>query len=511
VSAPFPALVPFEGANRALAGLVRPEGWESPEPARRYDLVVIGAGTAGLVTAAAAAALGAKVALVERELLGGDCLNVGCVPSKALIRSARAAADARRAGRFGVRGAEGAAADFPAVMERMRALRARIARNDSAARFAGLGVHVFFGAARFVARDAVEVGGRRLAFAKACIATGARPAVPPVAGLAEAGFLTNVTLFSLTALPRRLAVIGGGPIGCELAQAFARLGAEVVLVEASERILSRESADASARVAAALAADGVVIKTASRVARVSVRGGRKVLHLDGSPAGGGSGELEADAILVGAGRAPNVEGLGLDVAGVAHDARTGVHVDARLRTTNRRIYAAGDVCSERKFTHVADATARIVVRNALFLGRASTRDLVVPWCTNTSPVVAHVGLYEHAARAAGRDVTAVRVELAELDRAVLDGEEDGFLEVVAARRSGKVLGATLVAEHAGETLSELTLAVRAGVTLGALADTIHPYPTQAEAVRRAGDMHRRTRLTPLVKRIAAAFLRLRRR
>jgi pyruvate/2-oxoglutarate dehydrogenase complex dihydrolipoamide dehydrogenase (E3) component len=493
---------PDDDANRRLVANVHPPDWVNPEPAERYNLVVIGAGTAGLVSAAGAAGLGARVALVERELMGGDCLNVGCVPSKALLRCARAAADVRDAGGFGVRVPPGVRVDFPAVMERMRRLRADIGPHDSAARFRALGVDVFLGQARFTARDAALVGGKTLRFAKAVIATGTRAAHPPIPGLAETGFLTNETVFTLTELPRRLAVLGAGPVGCELAQAFARFGAEVTLLGDRPQLLPREDPDAAALVERAMRRDGVRLLLGGKVVAVEPRGAEKVLRVEGAAAG----EVGADEILVAVGRRPNVEGLGLEAAGVAYDPKGGVHVNDRLRTSNRRVYAAGDICSRFKFTHAADAMARLVVRNALFLGRAKAGALTIPWCTYTDPEVAHVGLYEHEARARGLEVQTFTEELSRVDRAILDGETDGFVKVHLKAGRDRILGATAVGRHAGEMISELTLAMSRRIGLGALADTIHPYPTQAEAIKRAGDAYQRTRLTPFVKWLLGKWL-----
>jgi pyruvate/2-oxoglutarate dehydrogenase complex dihydrolipoamide dehydrogenase (E3) component len=497
------AIDPWDAHNRTLVANVHPDDWTNPEPAGRYNLVVIGAGTAGLVTAAGAAGLGARVALVERGLMGGDCLNVGCVPSKGLIRAGRAVADVRGAGEFGVRVPSGAYADFGAVMDRMRRLRAKLSRVDSAARFRDLGVDVFFGAARFSGPDTVDVAGATLRFKKAVIATGARAAEPPVPGLAEAGYLTNETVFSLTELPRRLAVIGGGPIGCELAQAFARFGAQVSLLEGEAQILPREDSDAAERVARALSRDGVDLRLGTRVERIERAGVERVIHVT---SGGAAARLAADAILVGVGRAPNVERLGLEAMGVAYDTRAGVAVDDRLRTTNPRIYAAGDVCSAHKFTHNSDAQARIVIQNALFLGRARTSALTLPWCTYTDPEVAHVGLSEREAAARGIAVRTFVQELADVDRAVLDGEAEGFVKVHVRAGTDRILGATIVARHAGEMLPELTLAIATGTGLGRIASVIHAYPTQAEAIRKLGDAYNRTRLTPRVKRLFARWL-----
>lgn len=490
-------LAPDDEHNRRLAANVHPAGHRNPSPAR-YNLVVIGAGTAGLVAAAGAAGLGAKVALIERDLMGGDCLNFGCVPSKAIIRVSRAAAEIRGASRFGIRVAQGGQVDFAAAMERMRRLRADLSANDSAARFQALGVDVFFGAARFTDRRTVAVGDATLRFRRAVIATGARAAALPIPGLEAAGYLTNETIFALTELPARIAVIGGGPLGCELAQALRRFGAEVTILEVAAQILIREDRDAAARVEQALLRDGVALLCGSRILGVERRGGEKLIRFERDNV---SAELPIDEIVVGAGRAPAVAGLNLEAAGVAFDPVAGVIVDDYLRTTNRKIYAAGDVCSQYKFTHMADAMARIVLRNALFFGRARVSALTVPWCTYTDPEIAHTGLSAAEAQARGIRVRTLVQELAVVDRAVLDDETDGFVKVHVAEDSDRIVGATVVASHAGEMISELTLAIAKGIGLGALADVIHPYPTVAEAVRKLGDQYNRTRLTPRVKRM----------
>jgi pyruvate/2-oxoglutarate dehydrogenase complex dihydrolipoamide dehydrogenase (E3) component len=496
-------LAPADDHNRRLADHVHPAGWNNPTPASRYNLVVIGAGTAGLVIAAGAAGLGAKVALVERELMGGDCLNFGCVPSKAIIRASRAAAEVRDAERFAVHVPDGARVDFGAVMKRMRRLRADLSVNDSAARFAGLGVDVFIGDARFSGRDTVVVGDATLRFRRAAIATGARAAELPIAGLKEAGYLTNETVFSLTALPERVAVIGGGPIGCELAQALRRFGAAVTILEVAPQILIREDRDAAARVERSLAGDGIELLTSSNILGVERRGRDKRIRFERS---GAAAELAVDEIILGVGRTPAVAGLNLEAAGVACDRATGVIVDDHLRTANPRIYAAGDVCSQFKFTHMADAMARIVIRNALFYGRARMSALTIPWCTYTDPEIAHVGLYEAEAKSRGINVKTFVQEFDGVDRAILDGETDGFVKVHVAEGSDRIIGATIVASHASEMLSEITLAIAKGIGLGAIADVIHPYPTQAEAVRKLGDQYNRTRLTPRVKRIFERWL-----
>jgi len=502
----FAALKPFDEWNRELRRHAHPVDWVNPTPSGRYNLVVIGAGTAGLVAAAGAAGLGAKVALIERNLTGGDCLNVGCVPSKALIRCARAASDVRRAAAFGVHVGD-VRVDFPAIMERMRRLRSEIAPNDSVERFTKLGIDVFLGEARFTGEDCVNVGGQTLRFSRAAIATGGRASVPDIKGLAEAGYLTNETVFSLTELPRRLAILGSGPIGCEMAQAFARFGSEVTLIGTSEHILDREDPDAAARVEASLKRDGVTIRCGGKTAEVRRHGDERTVVLD---CDGQHSEVTVDAILVGVGRTPNVDRLGLDAAGVKFDAHHGVDVDDRLRTSNPRIFAAGDICTKYKFTHTADAMARIVIQNALFFGRAKASALHIPWCTYTDPEIAHVGHYERDAKDAGIEIDTFEIELKDVDRAKLDGEDDGLLKVHVRKGTDKIVGATLVAAHAGEMISEITLAIQAGAGLGTLAKTIHPYPTQAEAFKRAGDAYSRTRLTPFVKALMTRFLAWRR-
>ncbi|MGQ0635583.1 MAG: mercuric reductase [Planctomycetaceae bacterium] len=503
-----PLVLPDDEHNRALVANVHPPDWNNPTPAGRYNLVVIGAGPAGLITAIGAAGLGARVALVERHLMGGDCLNVGCVPSKALLRAARAVAELRVAGGFGVDPPATVRGDFPAVMARLRLLRARISGNDSATRYAREGVDVFLGAARFSGRGAVQVGDTTLRYQTAVVATGARAAKPDVPGLAEAGFLTNETVFSLTKLPARLAVIGAGPVGCELGQAFARLGAAVTLLGSAPRVLPREDADAALCVERSLERDGVVLHLGSRIVGAERCGADKVLHVERA---GQRHELAVDEIIAGAGRAPVVEDLGLESVGVEFDAREGIHVDDHLRTTSPRIYAAGDVCSAYRYTHAADAMARIVIQNALFLGRARASALVIPRCTYTDPEVAHVGLTEQEAHERGIAVTTYTHKLDEVDRAILDDQTDGFVKIHVRARTDRIVGATIVATHAGEMISEITLALAAGLGLKAVSRTIHPYPTQAEAIRRAADAWNHSRLTPFIKSLVARWLAWRRR
>jgi pyruvate/2-oxoglutarate dehydrogenase complex dihydrolipoamide dehydrogenase (E3) component len=501
-------MLPDDRHNRALIAQVHPAGWTNPKPVGRYNLVVLGAGTAGLVSAVGAASLGATVAIVERHLLGGDCLNVGCVPSKALLSAARIAATQRAGRAFGVSGAGEVCVDFAAVMERMRRLRAGLAQHDSAARLQALGIDVFLDDARFVAADAVGVGPATLRFAKCVIATGARAAVPPIPGLDTTEFVTNETVFGLTALPRRLIVVGGGPIGCEMAQAFRRFGSEVTIIGRDRRLLPADDADASAIIERTFLREGITLALGANVVRVGpgVAPSTRVVVYETN---GKQQEIVGDELLVATGRAPNVEGLDLAVAGIGTDAG-GVVVDDHLRTANRRVYAAGDICSRYKFTHAADAMARIVLQNALFFGRRKAGALTTPWATYTDPEVAHVGLRAAEAAHRGNEVVTLTVPMTEIDRAVLESETEGFARVHVQGSTGKLLGATMVASHAGEMIGELSLAITAGLRVGMLSSTIHPYPTQSEAWKKLGDTWNRTRLTPRVRAISTRLMKWRR-
>lgn len=501
-----PLILPDDGFNRELIENVRPTSWRNPKPAGRYNLVVIGAGTAGLVTAAGAAGLGAKVALVERHLMGGDCLNFGCVPSKALISAARRAAAMRNNEEFGL-SAEGLRIDFAKAMERMRRLRGTISRHDSAARFASLGIDVYFGQASFMGGGSVLVEGAELTYRTAVIATGARAAVPPIPGLNEVPYLTNETVFSLTELPRSLAIVGAGPIGCEMAQSFARLGTEVFLLASSRGLLPREDRDAAEIVRRRMIHDGVTIIPSGKNMSVSSTGDGIRLTVEAEQ---GRSVISTAKLLIATGRAPNVEGLNLEVVGVEYDGK-GVRVDDRLRTNNPRIYACGDICSPFQFTHSADFQARIVIQNALFFGRKRFSALTIPWASYTSPEVARVGLNEAEAAERGIAVDCFTQELGEVDRAILDGETEGFVRVLARKGSDEIVGATIVAEHAGDMISEISLAMVHKVGLGGIAAVIHPYPTQAEAIRKVADQYNRTRLTPKVQAVFRKYLAWRRR
>lgn len=487
---------PLDEHNRLLLQLTHPPDWTNPTPARMYDLVAIGGGTAGLVSAVGAAGLGARVAIVERALLGGDCLNTGCVPSKALLRSARAVREARAAQSVGV--TMEPRVDFGAVMTRVRATRASLAPHDSAARLASLGIDVFFGDASFSGRRTVVVDGKTLPFRRAVIATGARPSALSIPGLATASPLTSDNLFWLTEQPRDLIVIGGGAVGCEMAQAFALLGTRVTLLDVAPRLLAQMDEDASAVVTARMQSDGVRVHTGVTIQRVGqTSGGLEVVLEDATVSG--------DALLVAVGRTPNIDGLRLEAAGLRADGER-LYVDDHLRTSNPRVYAAGDVCSARKFTHAADAMARLALRNALFFGRQRVSRLLIPSCVYTFPEAAH----------AGPDVSdlpsnaiPVTIPLRDLDRAVLDDEPEGFVKVWHV--NGRIVAGTVVAPHAGEIVGQIVCLMRARGRLSDVSNMVFPYPTVSESLRKTGDAYSRARVTTWVRRVLAGYFKLMRR
>ena len=428
--------------------------------------------------------MGAKVALVERALLGGNCLNVGCIPSKAIMRTARLYAEMRNAEHYGAQVPADIRVDFPAVMQRMRRIRARISRVDSVQRLSAAGVDVFLGEAHFTGTDALSVDGTHLRFRKAVIATGARPDTPSIPGLVEAGYLTNENVFDLTELPRRLLVIGGGPLGCELAQAFCRFGARTTIAQDLPLFLPKEERDAAQLLSDRFTRDGIEVRLNTKAFRVRMEVGQKLVDLMSDDF---RSTIAVDAILTGTGRVPNVERLDLEVAGVDCDATTGIRIDDFLQTSNPRICAAGDVCLEHKFTHTADASARIAVHNALSLGFRRLSALTIPWCTYTDPEIAHVGLYVREARDRDIPVKTYTVPMHDVHRAIADGEEVGFVKIHVKEGTDRILGATVVARHAGEVLNEITLAIVARIGLRRLAGVIHAYPTQAEAIKKAAD------------------------
>ncbi|MBV9009490.1 MAG: mercuric reductase [Verrucomicrobia bacterium] len=464
-----------------------------------YNLIVIGAGTAGLVAAAGTAGLGGRVALIERNKMGGDCLNFGCVPSKALISSARLAQRFRHANKWALRPSE-PQFEFAEVMERVRARRAQIAPNDSQERFESLGVDVFRGEAHFISPYEVAVGEARLRARNFLIATGSRATIPPVEGIDAVPYFTNETIFDrLNSKPASMIVLGGGPIGCELGQAFARLGVKITIIQRTAQLLPAEDSDVAQFLHRQFQAEEIEVRLNAKATRISRANCRTIVQLE-------TGEcICGEALLIAAGRTPNLSALNLMAAGVKFG-QAGVETNEYLQTSQRHIYAAGDVANEFKFTHTADFAARVVVRNVLMplqLLRQKVNWSVVPGCTFTDPEVAHVGLGENAARQRAIPYDSFRVDLAHVDRAVVESEEAGFAKILTRKGSDRILGATIVAPHAGELLHEFIVAMNAGIGLGRMASMIHIYPTLAELARKAGDQYNRTRLTPAAKKVFA--------
>ncbi len=493
--------------NDALISHVRPPNWVNPIPATCYNLVVIGAGVAGLVTAAIAANLGARVALIEKRLLGGDCLNFGCVPSKALIRSSKAYYEIFKCSRFGIEIDGPLTVKTGSVMDWVRSVRSQISVSDSVHKFTRLGVDVFIGEACFTGPSQVSAGDSILNFRKAVICTGTHPVIPNIQGLKQDDCLTNETVFELDSIPERLAVIGAGPVGCELAQAFARLGSKVTLFHKHSRILDREDEEASDILKTQFTEDGVEIKLNTVFSEVSSSPhSRTIAFLQNSVLD----KIEVDEILAAAGRSPTIQGLALEKAGVGFDSRKGILVDDYLQTSNQNIFAAGDVCMNHKFTHAADAAARLVVGNALFRKSSRVSELVIPWCVYTDPEVAHVGLYEKIALAKGLKVRTYGLEMREVDRAITDGVRDGFIKMVTEEKSDKILGATVVGPNAGELIGGITLAIKNRLGMKSISSTIYPYPTQSLAIKRTADKYMGNRLTQKLKWILGKWFWLRR-
>jgi len=470
-----------------------------------YNVVVIGAGTAGLVTAAGTAGLGGRVALIERNRMGGDCLNFGCVPSKALISSARRVQQIRESEKWGLDPQQPQFA-FEKVFKRLRARRAKIAPNDSQERFESLGVDVFRGEARFVSPHEVEVNGQKLGAKNFVIATGSRAVIPKIDGIDSIPYFTNETIFDdLKQRPESMIVLGGGPIGCELGQALKRLGVKVTIVEYGSQILAPEDVDVAEFMHRRFEAEGITVQRCTEAKQVSMCD--NVITLEGMWKPTGSQEAKpvqfnAYSLLIAVGRCPMMKALNLEAAGVKCTAN-GLEVNEYLQTSQPHIYAAGDIANRLKFTHTADYTARIVVRNILmpfqFL-RQKVDWAVVPWCTYTDPEVAHVGLGEKEAKRENVHYDLFLVLLEDVDRAVVESEEVGFAKILTAKGSDKILGATIVAPHGGDLLHEFVLAMKAGIGLAMIASTIHAYPTFSELARKAGDKYNKTRLTPRTKK-----------
>jgi pyruvate/2-oxoglutarate dehydrogenase complex dihydrolipoamide dehydrogenase (E3) component len=468
---------------------------------QRYNLIVLGAGSGGLTVAAGGALVGARVALVEKHRMGGDCLNYGCVPSKALLRAAKVAQTIRTAEKYGIRGvAPLAAQDLGAVMDYVRRARAHVAPHDSVERFTALGVEVHLTAGRLQSAHEVRLdGGPTIWGRHIVLATGSRPRVPDLPGLQEAGFLTNETVFDCERLPATLLVVGGGPVGAELGQAFARLGSRVTIVSGAEHILPREDLDVAAVLAARFGREGVTVLDRARAVRVARPDAVKsvTVHMPE-----GERTIDVEEILVAAGRRANAEDLGLEQAGVVYDDR-GVRVDRTCRTNVPSVWAVGDVAGPYQFTHWANYQARIVIRNTLFPGSWSCDFDTVPWTTFTDPEVARVGLSEAEARERGLPYDVYTTSFEDNDRALCDGEPEGFVKVLTRKGTGTILGAVIVHAQAGELLAELVLAKKHRLGLSKLSTPIHVYPTLAEANRAIADASVLARLTPARKRVLA--------
>lgn len=460
------------------------------------DLCIIGAGSGGLSVAAGAVQMGASVVLIEKGEMGGDCLNTGCVPSKALIAAAHVAHTARTGRRFGVHTSD-PEVRFSEVHDHVHGVIGAIAPHDSVERFEGLGVMVIKAAARFVDRETVEAGGRRIRARRFVVATGSRAAIPPIPGLAEAGFLTNETVFGLTQRPAHLIVIGGGPIGVEMAQSFRRLGSAVTIIE-KFGILSRDEPEAVAVVRAALHGDGVGVIEKVGVSEVRRSGETITVTLDGDSPVGRS--ITGSHILVAAGRRPNIEALGLEAAEIAFTPR-GITVDARLITSNRKVFAIGDVSGGPQFTHIAGYHAGIVIRNALFGLPAKVDYAALPWVTYADPELAHAGLTEAEARKSHQDVQVLTWSFEMNDRAQAERATEGLAKVVLGGK-GRILGATIVGPRAGELIGIWGLAISAGLKIGALASAVLPYPTLSEISKRAaGSFYTPKLFGPMTRRI----------
>jgi pyruvate/2-oxoglutarate dehydrogenase complex dihydrolipoamide dehydrogenase (E3) component len=464
-------------------------------PPTTCDVCIIGAGSAGLNVAAGAAQLGADVILIERGKMGGECLNTGCVPSKSLIAAAHAAQLCQAGEQMGIGSGEKAQVDFRKVHDHILAVTAKIAPTDSRERFENLGVRVLKEEARFLNRSELVAGGQRIRARRFVVATGSRPAIPPVPGLAEIEPLTNETVFSLTERPEHLLVVGGGPIGLEVAQALRRLGSAITIIDRSH-ILPRDEPEAVDVARAFLRRAGIDLLETTELVAASRSGTRLRLAIEQA---GIRRTIEGSHVLVAAGRTPTTEGLGLEQAGVAFG-KKGIEVDARMRTSNRKIFAIGDVAEGPRFTHVAAYQAGIVVRNALFRLPAKVDYRALPWVTYVDPEIAHVGLTEAEAKTQHHDVQTIVEQLGENDRAQTERQTEGFLKLVLSSR-GRVLGATIVAPHAGELIALWGLVISRRLPLSAVAGMIVPYPTLSELSKRAAGSYYKPRLFSTIPRL----------
>jgi pyruvate/2-oxoglutarate dehydrogenase complex dihydrolipoamide dehydrogenase (E3) component len=458
---------------------VRPAQWKNPPGKGRYDWLIVGAGPAGIASAERAIALGARVALIERHWLGGNSLNVGSVPSKALVYTSSLCSDLKKAADYFQPVNRDAVADFAAIVLRMQRVHARIAEYHSAHRLERLGVDIYFGKARFNGVHSIDVDGVTLEFSQALIATGARPQLADIGGLDQVGYRTSTDIFDLPAVPKRLAVIGGGPLGCELAQAFCRMGSNVTIIQNDPKFLPREERDAAEILSRSMARDGVGIRLNTTVVGARTSDGSKTLDLLSNDQ---KSSIDTDEILLSVGRVPNVADLSLECCSVNYNDEVGILVDEYGRSTNPSIYAAGDVCTSYKFTHVAKFRATMATENALRASGQNKNDLIMSWCTFTDPEIAHVGMQVWDAKAHGIPVTTYTVMMHDVDRSIIDEQDTGFVKLHVQDNTDRILGATIVASRASEMIHEITLAMNAGVGMRDLAKVLHIYPSQAEAI-----------------------------
>jgi pyruvate/2-oxoglutarate dehydrogenase complex dihydrolipoamide dehydrogenase (E3) component len=486
-------------AEARLLDRVHPENWRNPEPKPVYDLAILGAGPAGLAAAAEAIDRGLSVALIERARLGGNSLNAGSIPSKTIVASARIFGTAHHARELGapsivqpdgVSSAIQEQTDFGNAMRRMRRVRARIAEYHSVERLCAAGIDIFFGDARFAGSNTLAAGDARLTFRKALIATGARPRPSDIPGLEETGYWTSETIFAMSTLPRRLAVIGGGPLGCEAAQAFSRLGSHTILIQNDPKFLPREERDAAETLSMSLTRDGVETRLNTTVTRARLEGGKKILETANN---GIEYSFDVDEILLSIGRLPNVETLRLEAACIEVNSTNCIQIDEFLRTANPDVYAAGDVAMEHKFTNVAEATGRMAVRNAFGKRKQRRSHLMIPWCTYTDPEIAHIGMHIWQARELAIPVRSITIMMQDTDRAIVDGQDIGFVKIHLRDGTDRILGATIVASRASEMINEMSVVLSAGLGMRELANVMHTYPAQSEAIRQAALVYVRDR------------------
>ncbi len=469
-----------KGFREQFKNDIFPANWENPKRDKVYDLAIIGGGPGGMTAATFASSMGVNVALIEKAHLGGECLSYGCIPSKALLNASRAVKTIKRAHQFGIHLSSEWHIDFSKIMKRVYRLQATISPHDSAEHFKKLGVDVFLGEAKFTNTHEIQVNGLTIRYKKALIITGTQPIIPPIPGLDALSYFTNQNIFTISQLPSTFGVIGGGPIACELAQAFQRFGSKVILITHGEHLLPKDDPLATSRLQKIMQEEGVKVLTQSNVDRIELEGRQKKLHV-------GEKNYLVDEILIAVGRKPALN-MDLENAQVAYDIKKGISTNGYLQTSNPDIYCSGDVTSQYKFTHVSKELARIAVKNALKGNQQTKDDLTIPWCTYTSPEIAHAGLNEQEAKEKWGEVVTALVELNTVDRAILDEETEGFIKLVASKKTGKIVGATLVAEHAGEMISEITAVMNTENGLQALLGAIHPFPTQSQCMRTAAEL-----------------------